>query len=57
MQVTYNLEDEEVTPVGRGEKTHLVYAVVVDQVQLYTDLTGRFPVRSSKVNWYVMVVY
>jgi hypothetical protein len=27
-----------------GTKTHLVYAVVVDQGQLYTDLTGKFPV-------------
>jgi hypothetical protein len=27
-----------------GSKTHLVYAVVVDQGQLYTDLTGKFPV-------------
>jgi hypothetical protein len=34
-----------------------VYAVVVDQVQLYTDITGIFPVRSSKGNWYVMVCY
>jgi hypothetical protein len=40
-----------------GTKTHLFYAVVVDQGQLYTDLTGRFPVRSSKGNWYVMVCY
>jgi hypothetical protein len=31
-----------------GPKTHLVYAVVVDQGQLYTDLTGKFPVRPSK---------
>jgi hypothetical protein len=23
----------------------------------YTDLAGRIPVRFSKVNWYVMVVY
>jgi hypothetical protein len=34
-----------------------VYAVVVDQGQLYTDLTGKFPVRSSKGNSYVMVCY
>jgi hypothetical protein len=34
-----------------------VYAVVVDQGQLYTDLTGKFPVRSSKRNSYVMVCY
>jgi hypothetical protein len=27
-----------------GTKTHLVYAVVVHQGQLYTDLTGKFPV-------------
>jgi hypothetical protein len=40
-----------------GAKTHLVYAVVVDQGQLYTDLTGKFPVRSSKGNSYTMVCY
>jgi hypothetical protein len=38
-------------------KTHLVYAVIVDQGQLYTNLTGKFPVRSSKGNSYVMVCY
>jgi hypothetical protein len=36
-----------------GTKTHLVYAIVVDQGQLYTNLTGKFPVRSSKGNAYV----
>jgi hypothetical protein len=40
-----------------GAKTHLVYTFVVDQGQLYTDLTGKFPVRSSKGNSYVMVCY
>jgi hypothetical protein len=40
-----------------GSKTHLVYAVAVDQGQLYTDLTGKFPVRSSKGNSYGMVCY
>jgi hypothetical protein len=34
-----------------------MYAVVVDQGQLYTNLTGKFPVRSSKGNSYVMVCY
>jgi hypothetical protein len=38
-----------------GYKTHLVYAVVVDEGQLYTNLTGKFPVRSSKGNSHVMV--
>jgi hypothetical protein len=55
--ITSDLEDETVTPAGLGEKTHLVYAVVIDQGQLYTDLMGRFTVRSSKGNWYVMVCY
>jgi hypothetical protein len=50
VEVTSDLEDVSVTPVGTGEKTNLVYAVVIDQCQLYTDLTGRFPVRSSKGN-------
>jgi hypothetical protein len=36
---------EQPTPdTDLGTKTHLVYAVVVDQGQLYTDLTGKFPV-------------
>jgi hypothetical protein len=34
-----------------------VYSVVVDQGQLYADLTGKFPVRSSKGNSYVMICY
>jgi hypothetical protein len=57
MQVTSDFEDVAITPAGTGEKTHLVFAVVIDQGQLYTDLTGRFPLRSSKGNWYVMVLY
>jgi hypothetical protein len=40
-----------------GTKTHLVYAVVADQAQLYTDLTGKFPVRSSKGNSFAMLCY
>jgi hypothetical protein len=55
--VTSDIEDEYVTPAGLGNKTRLVYAVLVDQGQLYTDLTWEFPVRSSKGNWYVMVGY
>jgi hypothetical protein len=45
------------TDIDLGTKTHLVYAVLVDQGQLYTDLTGKFPVRSSKGNSYDMVCY
>jgi hypothetical protein len=40
-----------------GTKPHLVYAVLVGQGKLYTDLMGKFPVRSSKGNSYVMVCY
>jgi hypothetical protein len=50
--------EKQTTPdTDLGTKTHLMYAVVVDQGQLYTDLTGKFPVRSSKGNSYVMVCY
>jgi hypothetical protein len=55
--ISSDIEDVTVNPAGLGPKTHLVYAVLVDQGQLYTDLTGKFPVRSSKGNWYVMVCY
>jgi hypothetical protein len=48
-------EDETVTPAGLGSKTHLVCAMVIDQGQLYTDLTGIFPVRSSKGKWCVVI--
>jgi hypothetical protein len=51
------IEDVPTTDTILGTKTHLVYAVLVDQGQLYTDLTGKFPVRSSKGNSYAMVCY
>jgi hypothetical protein len=38
-------------------KTHLVFAVVLDQGQIYTDLTGTFPPRSNKVNNGLMICY
>jgi hypothetical protein len=50
-------EEQQPPDTDLGTKTHLVYAVVLDQGQLYTDLTGKFPVRSSKGNSYVMVCY
>jgi hypothetical protein len=55
--ITSDIEDLTETPAALGTKTHLVYAVLVDQGQLYTDLTGKFPVRSSKGNSYIMVCY
>jgi hypothetical protein len=51
------IEKQPTPDTDLGTKTHLMYAVVVDQGQLYTDLTGKFPVRSSKGNSYVMVCY
>jgi hypothetical protein len=59
IQSTSKAPSEKQQPADKdlGAKTHLVYAVVVDQGQLYTDLTGKFPVRSSKGNSYVMVCY
>jgi hypothetical protein len=51
------IEKQPTPDTDLGTKTHLVYVVVVNQGQLYTDLTGKFPVRSSKGNSYVMVCY
>jgi hypothetical protein len=51
------IENQQPPDTDLGTKTHLVYAVVVDQGQLYTDLTGKFLVCSSKGNSYVMVCY
>jgi hypothetical protein len=50
-------EKQQIQDTDLGTKTHLMYAVLVDQGQLYTDLTGKFWVRSSKGNFYVMVCY
>jgi hypothetical protein len=51
------IENVTTTDTYFGTKTHLVYAVLVDQGQLYMDLTGKFLVRSSKGNSYVIVCY
>jgi hypothetical protein len=51
------VEDVKTNDTNLGTKTHLVYAVLVDQGQLYTDLTGKFPVQYSKGNSYVMICY
>jgi hypothetical protein len=55
--ITSDIEDITTTNTNPSTKTHLVYAVLVDQGQLYTDLTGKFPVRSSKGNSYDIVYY
>jgi hypothetical protein len=51
------IEKQQSLDTDVGTKIHLVYAVVVDQGQLYIDLTGKFPVRSSKGHYYVMLCY
>jgi hypothetical protein len=38
------IEKQQTPDTDFSTKTHLVYAVVVDQGQLNTDLTGKFPV-------------
>jgi hypothetical protein len=50
-------EKQQPQDTNLGTKTHLVYTVIVDQDQLYTDLTRKFPVRSCKGNSYVMLCY
>jgi hypothetical protein len=43
-----NIEKQPTPDKDVGQKTHLVYAVVVDQGKLYTDLTGKFPGAPAK---------
>jgi hypothetical protein len=51
------VEDVPATDISLCTNAQLVSAVLVEQGQLYTDLTGKFPVRSIKGNSYVMVCY
>jgi hypothetical protein len=51
------IADVPTTDTSLGTKTHLIYAVLVDHGQLHTDLTEKFPVKSSTGNSYVMVCY
>jgi hypothetical protein len=51
------IADAPTADTDLGTKTHLMYAVLVDQGQLYTDLTAKFRVWSSKGNSYIMVCY
>jgi hypothetical protein len=48
--ITSDIEDVTATPATSGTKTQLVYAVLVDQGQLYTDLMWKFTVRYGKGN-------
>jgi hypothetical protein len=57
VSITSDIEDETVTPAGFGSKNNSVYAVVIDQGQLYMDLMGRFQVRSRKINCYAIICY
>jgi hypothetical protein len=52
-----SFEKQKSPDTDLGTRNHLVYAVVAAQAQLYTDLTGKFPVRSSKGSSYVMLCY
>jgi hypothetical protein len=49
-KVKHESEDEDITTQVSSEKTHLFFAVVLDQGQSCTDLMGTFPARSSKGN-------
>jgi hypothetical protein len=41
--ITAAIDEVPATNTNLGTRTHLVYAVLVDQGQLYTDLTGKNP--------------
>ena len=49
------------SPLDQGMRTHALYAATISYNQptgkLYTDLTGRFPVQSSRGHKYILVAY
>ena len=49
------------SPMEKGLKTHALYAATIcynePTGKLYTDLTGRFPVPSSRGHKYILVTY
>ena len=49
------------SPLENGLKTHALYATTIyyneSTGKLYTDLTGHFPVQSSKGHRYILVAY
>jgi hypothetical protein len=51
------IADQSTLDTDVGTETHLVNAVLVDQGQLFMDLTGKLLTQSSKVNSDVMVCY
>jgi hypothetical protein len=44
-------------PSHKGAKTHHVFAVLVDVGKVYGDLTGSFPVMSSRGHHYILTLY
>ena len=41
----------------KNRPTHNVFATIEETEKVYTDQTGRFPVRSSAGNQYILVLY
>jgi hypothetical protein len=44
-------------PSDTSTKTHRVFAALVDVGKVYGDLTGRFPVMSSRGHQYILTLY
>ena len=49
------------SPLENGLKTHALYAATIcynePTGKLYTDLTGHFPVQSSRDHKYILIAY
>jgi hypothetical protein len=55
--VTESNEPGDVTPTPTNIKTHQVFAALVDIGKVYGDLTGRFPIQSSRGHQYISTLY
>jgi hypothetical protein len=54
---TEDSADSEPTPTPTNNKTQNVFSALVDVGKVYGDLTGRFPIRSSKGHKYILTLY
>jgi hypothetical protein len=57
MPVTELNEPGDATPTPTNIKTHQVFAALVDVGKVYSNLTGRFPIQSSRGHQYILTLY
>jgi hypothetical protein len=55
--VTESNESRDSYPTPTNIKTHQVFAALVDVGKVFGNLTGRFPIQSSRGHQYILTLY